>query len=266
MRILPKDIRATQGFKNALDHAVWAPVRFILRALLLRSARKVLLTRELELENGVKTRWLKAEIGCFKEELRNVANEIRQIARLSELPSIGNRLMVELTIFTMAAYRTLLRFGISRGDARQVVADIGWDVYAALLSVTSLPFRMIFRDPGARLRNTIRLLLFFPFNAPGAPGYEASVWVEDGDIHTHFTHCPPQSFVRRLVQELGDEGDLQAFFESWCQYDWPGADVIASDGKRGHYLRRQTLSRGDPVCDMCWARRPVTVQCDRNEG
>ncbi|WP_243614772.1 L-2-amino-thiazoline-4-carboxylic acid hydrolase [Shimia aestuarii] len=99
------------------------------------------------------------------------------------------------------------------------------------------------------------MLLWFPFNAPGAPGYEVRATREGDDILTHFTHCPPQSFARRLSEEINDPKVLEVFRRSWCTYDWLGADLIAGDGCRGHYRRKQTLSHGDPVCDMCWAAR-----------
>lgn len=162
---------------------------------------------------------------------------------------------MELTVFTVAAYRAMLRSGVDQRKAVEIVADIGWDVYSTLLSWSSMPFRLIYRDPGKRLRQTIRLLLRFPFNAPGAPGYAVDCWQEGDDLFTYFTHCPPQSFVRAVIKEQGDRGDLDAFYSSWCLYDFPGADIIAGDDKRGHYIRKKTLSRGDPVCDMCWAGR-----------
>ena len=160
--------------------------------------------------------------------------------------------MVELAVFTAAAYRALLDCGLSREAARNALADMGWLVYTWMLRLSSLPFRLVTRDPGRRVRGTIRLLLRFPFNAPGAPGYEVEAHREGDDLVTNWTRCPPQSFMRELIAKTGDHGDLDAFYESWCLYDWPGADLIASDGRRGHYARRQTLSRGDPVCDMCW--------------
>lgn len=233
----------------------WRVARRAIFVLLSRSARKILLTRTLDERNGAELRWLKPDMARFLAALEEEAVAIRPAARLGELPTVGNRLMVELAIFTAASYRTLLGLGIMPATARQTTADIGWDVYATLLRLSSLPFRLITRDPGRRLRWTIRVLLRFPFNAPGAPGYAVKTWTEGGDFYTHFTHCPPQTFVRNLIAERGDEGDLDAFYESWCLYDWPGADLIAGDRFRGHYRRRRTLSRGHPLCDMCWAAR-----------
>jgi len=139
--------------------------------------------------------------------------------------------MVELAIFTVAAYRVMLDQAQDARDARAAVADSGWEVYAAMLRLSSLPGRLTSRDPGRRLRGTIRLLLKFPFSAPGAPGYAVSTKVVDDDIVTHFSHCPPQSFVRALIEAQGDRGELEAFYQSWCLYDWPGADIIAGDGR-----------------------------------
>ncbi|WP_448325919.1 hypothetical protein [Sulfitobacter sp. M13] len=187
--------------------------------------------------------------------MRDLAAEAasqRKIANQVELPRFGNRLMVELAVFTSAAYRVLLDAGVAPPTARQLVADTGWVVYARMIALSSLPFRLVTRDPARRLQWTIKSLLRFPFSAPGAPGYGVETYLDGDDIITNFTHCPPQSFVRALVAARGDRGDLEAFFASWCQYDWPGADIIAGDGERGHHARTQTLSRGDPRCDMCW--------------
>ena len=103
--------------------------------------------------------------------------------------------------------------------------------------------------------NTVNAPLRFPFIAPGVPGYAVDSKIEGEDIFTYFTHCPLQTFVRRLSEDMGDPDALEAFRASWCLYDWAGADVIAGDGRRGHYRREHTLSHGDPVCDMCWLSR-----------
>jgi hypothetical protein len=184
--------------------------------------------------------------------LEGEAKALRPTAKLETLPSFGNRLMVELAIYTIACDRILRNQGIAPTSARQVVADLGWVVYRRMLALTSLPFRLVTRNPGRRLRWTIRLLLRFPFNASGVPGYAVDSRIESDDILTYFTHCPPQSFARRLSEQRGDPDALETFRTSWCLYDWAGADVIAADGRRGHYRRAHTLSHGDAVCDMCW--------------
>lgn len=226
--------------------------RQIVLRLLTGAASGVLLSREIDYADGRKLRWLGLDLTRFMCKLAVEVVSQRQIADQTALPSFGNRLMVELAVFSSAAYRVLLHEGVAPATARQLVADVGWVVYARMLALSSWPFRLVTRDPARRLRWTIRSLLRFPFGAPGAPGYAVETHLEGDNIVTNFTHCPPQSFVRALAVARGDRGDLEAFYASWCQYDWPGADIIAGDGQRGHYLRTQTLSRGDALCDMCW--------------
>jgi hypothetical protein len=230
----------------------WRLMRRIFRWAVSGAACRTLANRALSDVEGRTTRWLRPDISRFLEVLEEEVKALQAGANLETLPTFGNRLMVELAVYTAAFDRALRGQGIAPSAARQAVADMGWDIYRRGLSLISLPVRLITREPGRRLRWTIRMLLRFPFNAPGPPGYAVKSWIEGDDILTHFTHCPPQSYVRQLSERTGDPDVLEAFRESWCLYDWPGADVVAGDGKRGHYRRSRTLSYGDTVCDMCW--------------
>lgn len=197
-------------------------------------------------------RWTAGEVDELLRACWSRVDELLPVANLDQLPTAGNRHNVFLAVVTIALFQTLVRRGFSSGYASALVGDVGWDVYRRMLVLASLPFRVTTRNASKRLNRTLRALLVFPFNAPGYPGYQVSVWQEGGDTFTHWTHCPPLAFVRELVEQNGDQGELEAFAQSWCRYDWDGADIIASDGRRGHYRRTQTMSRGDPVCDMCW--------------
>jgi hypothetical protein len=219
--------------------------------LLFRAARQVLLAREIDMADGTRQRWLAPDFRAFRAATKAVRHELPPMADPPK--AFGNRLMVELADSTLAANVALREMGVAPPAARALVADIGWVVYARMLSLSSLPFRLTSRRPENRLKRTIGSLLLFPFTAPGAPGYAVDTRIEGDAILTHFTHCPPQTRVRQLTTVTGDAELLAAFRESWCRYDWPGADLIAGDGVRGHYRRRQTLSHGDPVCDMCWS-------------
>lgn len=229
--------------------------RRILRGIVTRTARSELNGRLLVFSDGSRRRWLGPEIAQFVAAMETEARALRLKAEFGALPGLGNQVMVELAVWTAAADRSMRQLGVAPEASRGVVADLGWRVYRRMLGLTSLPVRMITRDPGRRVRWTIRALLVFPFHAPGAPGYEVKTQRAGDDIETHFTCCPPQSFVRQLAEDMDDPDMLEAFRQSWCTYDWPGADLIAGDGKRGHYHRARTLSHGDPVCDMCWKAR-----------
>lgn len=238
--------RASIGWR-ALRWLIWRSVR--------RTCRLNLANRSLRLTSGEEVRWLTGDIDRFLLALQRQTMDMRAHADLPRLPDAGSRLMVELAIYTVAADAALREIGVETECARGVVADVGWDLYRRMLSFSSLGPRLLSRDPGRRLGWTIRGLLIFPFRPVGAPGYEVYVFRNGDDLHTHFTHCPPQTCARTLAGLRDDPELLEAFRLSWCRYDWPGADLIAADGTRGHYRRPQTLSAGDPVCDMCWVAR-----------
>lgn len=234
------------------DQIQWRLVRWILWRFICDAAERVLIDRSLRSKTGQEIRWSRRDINFFLSKVSTRAERLRPLTQLGALPDFGSRLMVELAIYTVAADRTLRDRDLDPQSARDALADIGWSVYRRLLALSSLPARLVTRDPGKRLRWSIRGLLIFPFRPVGAPGYAAKVFCEGENILTHFTHCPPQSFARRIADETGDPEALAGFANSWCRYDWPGADLIAADGHRGHYIRRRTLSAGDSVCDMCW--------------
>lgn len=238
--------------------------RRIIRRVIRQAARRGLANSLLTYSDGTQTRWLDPEIARFLDEMDGEVCRLRTQAGFGALPGLGNRVMVELAVWSTAADRSLRYLGLTPESARCVVADLGWDVYRRMLRLSSLPVRLVTRDPGRRLRWTIRTLLVFPFNAPGAPGYAVETRRDGDDILTYFTCCPPQSFVRRLAETEGDPDTLEAFRQSWCTYDWPGADLIAGDGERGHYRRHRTLSHGDAMCDMCWVARSQRQENSRH--
>lgn len=225
-------------------------------AVLRRSAWRVLHGRLVDPAEAWRGRWGSARLDRFFANLWRRVDEMIPLAELDRLPTLGSRHNVVLAAVTTAAYQILIEDGITRARARAQVAALGWRIYARLLQAVARPIRWWVRDPTRRLERTLRALMVFPFSASGAPGYAVEVWTEGGDIFTYWTHCPPQSLVRRLIAVQGDRGELDAFHASWCRYDWPAADLLVGDRRGGHYRRRHTLSRGDSVCDMCWRACP----------
>ncbi len=247
---------------RVMNRALTALWKTLYRPVLRRAARQILKGRLLDEQAPEKGRWLEEDVRDFLDRTWARVDELLPLAELDQLPTVGNRHNVFLAVMTMAAYQALLDRGTAPDYARVLFADVGWKVYSWMLRGVSLPFHLFIRDPGRRMELILRTLMIFPFSAPGKPGYEVSVWTEGDNTHTHWTHCPPHTFVRRLIEQRGDRGELEAFYQSWCRYDWPGADLLANDGRRGHYSRPQTLSRGDSVCDMCWHGR-ATAQHNR---
>ncbi|MGK2930475.1 MAG: hypothetical protein ACSLFO_12965 [Acidimicrobiales bacterium] len=172
-------------------------------------------------------------------------------ASLDRIPTRGNRLNVRLAVLTIALYRALLDEGLRPDRAADLVSDIGWRVYETAARPVVLIAGLVHRDRHRQLGSALRLLLRFPFSSPGRPGYEVDV-LDDGEaVLTTWTWCPPQTFVRDLIEAEGDHGELEAFRRSWCTYDWQFNDLLA--GGHGAYERPHTLSYGDDRCDMRWA-------------
>jgi hypothetical protein len=172
-------------------------------------------------------------------------------AELDRLKRRGNRLNVRLAVLTVAVYRALLDVGVPRDHAVDLVADAGWRLYVLGTRPLIAAGRLRARGRQRRINTVIRWMLRFPFSAPGRPGYEVEVREEDSAIYTTWTWCPPQVFVRELVTQHDDRGDLEAFRRSWCSYDWALNDLLA--GGNGCYSRPCTMSDGDSRCDMRWS-------------
>ena len=231
-------------------------LRLIYNRVLRRAAREALEGRLLDPGDAERGRWLRADMKGFLRAVWKEVDVLLPSARLDRLPTVGNRHNVFLAVVTTAAYRCLLQKGVERKYAMSLVGDMGWKVYARLLALAGLPFRLFTRNRQLRMDRTLRALMIFPFSTPGKPGYQAMAWPSPEGFHTHWTHCPPQAFARQ-VDRTDNNGELEAFYQSWCLYDWAAADALAGDGRKGHYSRPKTLSRGDAVCDMCWyAERP----------
>ena len=147
----------------------WRIMRWILWRFICNAAERVLIDRSLRNKTGGEIRWLQNDIDLFLSQVSTRTALLRPVAQLDALPNFGSRLMVELAIYTVAADRTLRDRDLDPQSARDALADIGWSVYHRQLALSSLPARLVTRDPGKRLRWSIRGLLVFPFRPVGAP-------------------------------------------------------------------------------------------------
>ena len=172
-------------------------LRLLYGRVLRRAAREALEGRLLDPGDAERGRWLRADMDGFLRAVWEEVDVLLPSARLDLLPTVGNRHNVFLAVVTTAAYRCLLREGVERKYAMSLVGDMGWKVYARMLTLAGLPIRLFTRDRQLRMERTLRALMIFPFSAPGRPGYEAKAWSSPEGFHTHWTHCPPQAFARQ---------------------------------------------------------------------
>ncbi len=234
-------------------------VLFLMRHAAKRAAYQTLEGRLIKRGHPERGRLLRHDVDQILDRARRELDQLESEANLERLPTRGNRHNALLALFTVAAYHAIVKRGIERTYAAELVADIGWKLYARMVAVPKLVARIIHRDPQKQINLILRLFMVYPFSAPGRPGYEVKAWSEADRYCTFWTHCPPLQVVRNYVKRHGDSGELEAFRMSWCSYDWALTYALLDGGfqEKGHYERPHTMSAGDDVCDMCWyARAP----------
>lgn len=227
---------------------------YLYRPLVRRAARQALQGRRVDTLRPEAGRFLRQDVTAFLDDVWRRVRSIVAEGDLITLPTIGNKNNVFLAAVTIAAYHALLDAGVEREYAMDLVADVGWKLYALMATAPLALARLVSKDPQHRVDLALQWLLRFPFSAPGRPGYEVQAWSDSGRFYTYWSFCAPLGFIRRYIQRHDDRGEIEAFYRSWCLYDWPLADILAGGkaGERNHYERTQTLSRGDAVCDMCF--------------
>lgn len=157
----------------------------------------------------------------------------------------GARLMIRNGMLSLALYRGLRDMGLSPEYATELCGDFLWAAYRAQVRLQKWFGRLSSRDPRRQMARIQRIFLRFPL---GAPGYEVRARELPDGIAYDILRCP----VRDYFAGQGEEA-LRFFRSSWCTFDYPLAEYLVPGGR---YERHQTLSEGDPVCDMRWRVAP----------
>ena len=235
---------------------LWLITKMIKR-LARGSANQILMGRMKEKGVPEGGRFLKFEVDAILDQTWKNVDEMLPDANLESMPTKGNQLNVLLAVVTVGAYHALLEAGINKNYAIELFADIGWKLYTKFLPLPKFIAGIATRDPQKRINMIMRMFMLFPFSTPGRPGYVCKAWAEEGQFNTYWSHCPPFEFVRKFVESHGDRGEIAAYQQSWCAYDWAltYALVDGSAGNGGYYERPHTLSFGDELCDMRWCAK-----------
>jgi hypothetical protein len=162
---------------------------------------------------------------------------------VSQEPTFGSRMNVQLAAVTLAFYQSLLASGVSKEEAVELVGDICWEIYQIWGKYGQFLRRWFHTDPIANHQKRVRpdgsWPMAFPFNPPG---YQARYHPFEQGIGFDVVHCPVAEFFKK--QNAGDLGAL-----TWCMLDYPLAEMIDLQ-----LNRTQTLAAGNPVCDFRWSR------------
>jgi len=228
--------------------------QLIYRPLMKRAMKRIIEGRPLEKGRPENGRFLRKDTRRISTDSWKHFETIINAQNTDIYPSIGNRHNVYLAGLTVAVYRSLREYGITKEYAIELVADAGWKLYSGFISIPRFLARLMTRDPQKQISLMLRLLMVFPFRAAGRPGYEVDIIEEENRFGTFWTFCPPLHFVREYVVANGNDGELELFRNTWCSYDWAFASLMMAKtpGAEGHYERPHTMSKGDEVCDMHW--------------
>ena len=227
---------------------------YIVKKLARKAAFAILLGRRKTTDYPEQGRFLKHDVNRILNKTWDHVNDLLLEADLENLPTKGNRINVLLALITVSSYHTLLNEGLQKIYAIELVSDLGWKVYTSLIPLPKLFARLITSNDQKRINIILRMFMIFPFSTPGYPGYECNAWEEPGRFCTDWTHCPPFAFIQKYVEIYGNQGEIELYQKTWCEYDWALAYALVdgSFGVKGHYERPHTLSHGDKVCDMRW--------------
>ena len=168
---------------------------------------------------------------------------------LATQPTVGSRLNVKLACLTMAFFQALLRHGLERAFAIEIVGDLTWAFYVKwctvgrLLGGHGVVAHFGYLKPG----DLVPLLL--PFNPPG---YVAKWVPTDNGVGYDVVRCPVAEFFR-----AHNAADLCV--NSWCNLDFPLGEML---GQR--LTRQKTLVLGDDRCTFRWT--PVTAPYSGRQG
>lgn len=189
---------------------------------------------------------------------RFTAKEIKQIVfqaclnveelmpYFNDLENLGNYQNEYAGLIDLAIYRALLKAGIDRNYAVNLVGDMMWQALVNAKGVVPIidPLRnklhrLTTKDPMAYLEKRLKDGMKYPYSKPG---YKIEFY-KDKDVYCMDIYsCPVFDFYKQFGKE-----EMALFRKTWCTFDYALAENIVEGGK---YQRKHTLSDGDEVCDM----------------
>ncbi len=98
-----------------------------------------------------KGRLLEHQVKSFVASFWGEMNDIDLAVAFETLPSLGNQHNVFLAAITVAAYRVLIKSGLGRGYALDLMGDLGWQVYISIVGVPKFMAKLFARTPQKRL-------------------------------------------------------------------------------------------------------------------
>ena len=208
-------------------------VKVLFRSVVKHAARDGFVGRNRERGNPGKGRFTRSEIddilkqvwALFDESARDIPQE----------PKLGNRLVMLLACLTLNCLEIIVRHGVERQYAIELIGDVCWNVYKRWGQIL-IPFvNLRSRDPRERMRMFVNLFLRFPFTPPG---YRFERRSSTEGISVNMLRCP-------VAEYLGARQASDLCVGAWCNLDFALAEMWG-----GRLERNETLAGGCERCDF----------------
>ncbi len=170
------------------------------------------------------------------------------IPYFNDTDNIGNYQNTYVGLVDLAIYRALVKKGITRDYATNLVADMMW--LAAVNAKGMIPIidplrkkltKLRSKDSMTYLGKRLKSMLKYPYSEPG---YKTEFYLTENVYHMDIYSCPVFDFYNQFREE-----EMAFFRKTWCTFDYTAAENVVEGGK---YQREHTLSNGDKICDMRW--------------
>lgn len=202
------------------------------------AARRALVGSNRSPHEPEKGRFTEADVKSLFDQSWHRFDEL--VPDVSQEPTVGSRMNVQLAALTLAMLHTLMGAGVERKYAIELIRDVCWNVYQYWGRVGKL-IRLFghsrLEDMSKRVYQDGSWPMSFPFNPPG---YRARYVATQGGLGFNVIRCP----VAEYFQAHG-ASDLAV--GTWCMLDYPLAEMLEMK-----LVRTQTLAAGDDRCDFRW--------------
>ena len=203
-----------------------------------------------------RTRALRQAFGdvCERNELNELASATKRIYRdlapsIPRAPTLGARVMVQLSVMTVALYRAARDQGFEHDDAIRRTAASNWVIYRWLTDAIWKPTRLLSSHPLTRVRQAMSFLInVYPYTKPG---YDMG-FVDAGEDTVAFDvrRCP-------AAELFASQGLSDLCKAAFCDLDYPMAD------RWGVELDRElAISTGADHCNFRF-RLPLASSSER---
>ncbi len=155
-------------------------------------------------------------------------------------PRFGNRMNMALACLTLACFQDLLKVGIERAYAVELIGDVAWKIYEKWGRLPNWVARTMSGDPARRMQISVNMFLRFPFTPPG---YVFERLPSGDGVSIDMQRCPVADYL--LGQEASD-----LCLGAWCNQDFALAHMWG-----GWLERSETLAVGCSRCDFRFRTR-----------